>query len=84
MGPPQKSPFFKRNFFEEKVCNSMLRDCTINIQELIFVKKMSTATSIDSSDMTSLAVCFQIDPESYEWGLSARSVNLWCMWEHHR
>ena len=27
--------------------------------------------------MKNCAVCLQIDPESYEWGFSARSVDLW-------
>ena len=33
--------------------------------------------------MNNFAVCLQIDLELYEWGLSARSIDLKCMWEPH-
>ena len=29
--------------------------------------------------MKNIAVCLQIDPESYELGLSESSVDLWCL-----
>ena len=35
-----------------------------------------TTESTSISDMKNFAVRLQIDPESYEWGFSARSVDL--------
>ena len=33
--------------------------------------------------MKNFAVCLQIDPESYEWGLLATSIDMKCLWEPH-
>ena len=56
----------------------MLQDCIIDI--CIKINPFTTE-SVRISDMNNFAVCLQIDPVSDKWGLSARSVDLKCMWD---
>ena len=51
--------------------------------EICINRNYVTAESIIISDIRYIAVYLQINLESYEWGLSARSVDLKCMRESH-
>ena len=63
--------------FEKKVCNKMLRDYTEYTHELMFVyKEIYSQPNPYVFPILKKMVCLQIDLESNEWALSAKSVDL--------